>query len=247
MCSGEPTVTHRVAFTGAGVLRGVRTTVPLLMGVAPFGLVVGVLSAGKGLSLLETLLMSALVFAGTSQILALELWASPVPLLAVGVAALAANLRLVPMGAALSPWFDRLRGWRVWGTLFTLVDHAFALAVAEERAGRRDAGFLLGTGLLTWMGWVLFTGAGHVLGAAVRLAPDNPLFFAAAASFLALLVPLWRGARRDLLPWAMAATVSLLASGLRLPVPWPLVLGAASGAVLGAWLAERVRTGEPRS
>ena len=237
----RPAGGRRAAFTGAGVARGVRTAMPLLMGVAPFGLVVGVLSAGKGLSLIETLLMSGLVFAGTSQILALELWASPVPLLAVSVAALVVNLRLVPMGAALAPWFDRLRGWRVWGTLFTMVDHSYALAAAEERAGRRDAGFLFGAGLLTWLGWLVATGAGHLLGAAVRLAPDNPLFFAAAATFVALLVPLWRGPARDLLPWATAAAVALLASALRLPVPLPLVLGAASGALLGAWRAERAR------
>lgn len=226
--------------------RGLRTAVPLLMGALPFGLVVGVLASGKGLSLLETALMSALVFAGTSQILALELWDSPVPVLAVGVAALVVNLRLLPMGASLAPWFDRLRGWRVWGTLFTLVDHSFALAAVEERAGRRDAGFLLGAGLLTWLGWLVSTVAGHLLGSAVRLAADNPLFFAAAATFVALLVPLWRGARRDLLPWAAAAAVSLLASGWKLPVPLPLVLGALAGALLGAWQASRTRPGESR-
>ena len=232
---------RRPSFTGAGVLRGLRVAVPLLMGAVPFGLVVGVLSAGKGLSLAETLLMSGLVFAGTSQILALELWDSPVPVLAVSVAALVVNLRLLPMGASLAPWFDRLRGWRVWGTLFTLVDHSFALAAVEERAGRRDVGFLLGAGLLTWLGWVVASAAGHLLGSAVRLAPDNPLFFAAAATFVALLVPLWRGAARDLLPWATAAALALLASGLRLPVPLPLVLGAAAGALLGVWRSERPR------
>lgn len=242
MAAGEPApVRRRAAFTRAGVARGARTALPLLVGMAPFGMVVGILSGGRGLSLLETLLMGGLVFAGTSQVMALELWDLPVPLVAVAVAALVVNLRLVPMGAALAPWFDRLRGWRVWVTLFTLVDHSFALAATEERRGRRDAGFLFGAGLVTWLGWQTATAAGHLLGSAVRLAPDNPLFFAAVATFVALLVSLWRGAGRDLLPWATAGAVALLAVTLRLPVPLPLVLGAATGAFVGALRAERAR------
>jgi len=228
-----------VQFTSAGIRRGVRATLPMFVGLAPFGLVVGVLSAAKGLSLAETMLMSALVFAGSSQLLALELWAEPAPILAAMLATAVVNIRLAPMGAALAPWLDRLRGWRLWGSLATLVDHSFAMSMAEIRSGGRDAGFLLGVGLSLYAGWLAFVGAGHVLGGAVRLAPGHPLFFAGAATFTALLVPLWRGARADLLPWLLAASVALLCFCLDLPQPLPLLGGAFSGAALGAVLELR--------
>ncbi|WBV42637.1 AzlC family ABC transporter permease [Pseudoroseomonas cervicalis] len=228
-----------VVFTRAGIWRGVRTALPLWIGLLPFGLVVGVLSAGKGLTLAETALMSMIVYAGASQLLALELWADPAPILAVTLAAAVVNIRLAPMGAALAPWLDKLRGLRLWGTLATLVDHSFALGVAEQRAGGRDAGYLLGIGLSLWFAWQMATIGGHVLGNSVALPPGHPLFFGGIAAFSGLLVPLWRGARRDLAPWALAGAVAVAAQRLGLPQPLPLLCGALSGAALAAWLEGR--------
>lgn len=233
--------TAGVTFTRAGVRRGLRAAIPLVIGTFPFGLVVGVISDAKGLSLLETLVMSGVVFAGASQLLALELWTEPAPVLAATLAALVVNLRLAPMGAALAPWLDRLRGWKLWGTLATLVDHSYAFSVADMRRGGRDAGYLLGVALLLWFFWMVAVGLGHVLGAVVRLPPGHPLYFAAVATFCALLVPVWQGVRRDLLPWLLAAVVSLGAWQIGLGPPWPLLAGALSGAALGAWMEMRRR------
>ena len=231
----------RVTFTRHGVLRGIRQAMPLVIGTFPFGLVVGVISDAKGLSLLEALLMSALVFAGSSQLLALELWTEPAPVAAATLAAFVVNIRMAPMGAALAPWLNRLRGWRLWGTLATLVDHSYAMSAAEQRRGGRDAGYLLGVGLVLWAFWIIGVGVGHVFGATVRLPPGHPLYFAAIATFCAILVPVWQGVRRDLLPWGLAAGVSLLAWSAGLAAPWPLLAGALSGAALGAWLELRRR------
>ncbi|WP_198378723.1 AzlC family ABC transporter permease [Neoroseomonas rubea] len=228
-----------VTFTRAGLLRGARQAAPLVIGTFPFGLVVGVISDAKGLSLLETLLMCALVFAGSSQLLALELWTEPAPIAAATLAAFVVNIRLAPMGAALAPWLDRLRGVRLWGSLATLVDHSYALSAADQRRGGRDAAFLLGVGVALWTFWMIAVGIGHVFGAAVRLPPGHPLYFAAIATFCAILVPIWQGVRRDLLPWTLAGVVALLAWGAGLGPPWPLIAGALCGAALGAWLELR--------
>lgn len=230
-----------VVFTRDGAWRGVRAAIPLVIGTFPFGLVVGVISDAKGLSLLEALVMSGLVFAGSSQLLALELWTEPAPVLAATLAALVVNMRLAPMGAALAPWLDRLRGWRLWGTLATLVDHSYALSAAEMRRGGRDAAYLLGVALALWLFWLVAVAVGHVGGAVVRLPPGHPLYFAAVATFCAILVPVWQGVRRDLWPWLTAAFVSLAAWQAGLGAPWPLLGGALAGAALGAWMELRRR------
>ena len=100
----------RIVFTRQGVLRGIRQALPIVIGTFPFGLVCGVLSEARGLSLLETVLMGAMVFAGTSQILVLEIWSDPAPWAAATLATFVVNIRMAPMGAALAPWLDRLRG-----------------------------------------------------------------------------------------------------------------------------------------
>ncbi len=224
----------QVLFTRDGALRGMRAARPLVLGMMPFGLITGVIAGQHGLSLAETLLMSGLVFAGSAQLLALEFWADPVPFTAVVLAAFVVNLRMAPMGPALAPWLDRLHGWRLWGTLTTLVDHSFALSVAEMRAGGRDAAFLLGVGVFLWAVWLVTVAMGHGFGDVVRLPPGHPLFFAATAAFLAMLVSLWRGAARDLLPWALAGGVALAVHVLGLPAPMPLLIGAFAGATFGA-------------
>jgi 4-azaleucine resistance transporter AzlC len=225
----------QVVFTRHGVLRGVRESLPLWIGTMPFGLVVGVLASAKGLSFMEIGLFSATVFAGAAQLLVLDLWADPAPVVAATVAAFVVNIRMAAMGAALAFWLDRLRGWRLWGTLATLVDHSFALSVKNQREGGRDAGYLLGAGLGLWMSWVMSTMVGHVAGSVVRLAPGHPLFFASTAAFLSIMVGLWRGPRVDLGPWAVAGLVALASHRAGLPAPLPLLLGSFSGAALGAW------------
>lgn len=221
-----------VTFTRAGILRGVRVALPLSVGLIPFGLVAGVVAQSKGLSLVEATLMSALVFAGASQLIALESWSDPAPVLGAAMAAFVVNLRMALMGPVLAPWLDRMRGVRLWGTLSVLVDHGFALAITEMRSGRNDAGFLAGVGALLWVMWVLQTIAGHVLGAVARFPPGHALYFGATAAFITLLVPMWRG-RSDLLPWAVAAAVALGVNRALPGTAWHVVIGAVAGALAG--------------
>lgn len=235
----------RIVFTRAGVWRGGRDSLPLWIGMVPFGLVIGVLADAKGLTFAEAVLMAAIVFAGAAQLLALDLWTDPAPILAATIAAFVVNIRMAPMGAAMAPWLDKLRGWKLWGTLATLVDHSFALGVADQRAGGRDAGYLLGVGLGLWVSWVIMVGIGHAVGSAVRVPPGHPLFFASIAAFLSILVPLWRGPRVDLAPWVVAGLVAIAVHRTGLPVPLPLLAGTFAGAALGAWIELRGK-GVPR-
>jgi 4-azaleucine resistance transporter AzlC len=233
MKRGQTPVTGS-AMTMAGFKRGAREALPLVIGTFPFGIVVGVISDAKGLSLAETMLMCAVVFAGSSQLLALELWADPAPIMAAAIAAFAVNIRLAPMGAALAPWLDRLRGWKRWATIATLVDHSYALSAADMQRGGRDAGYLLGVGVGLWVFWMVAVALGYGLGSVVRVPPGHPLYFAAAATFCAILMAFWRGFARDFAPWVLSGGIALLLWWLGLPAPWPLIAGALSGAALGA-------------
>jgi predicted branched-subunit amino acid permease len=219
-------------FTSGAFMLGMRRSVPLLVGLSPFGLIVGVMAQGQGLSLAEVTLMSALCYAGSAQILVLGHWAMPAPVLTASLAAFIINLRLALMGPVLSPWLDRIHGWRLWSTLFMMADQNWALSVEHMRRGEGDAGFLFGSGFLIWVVWVATTMLGHWAGAIVRPPPGHPVFFAALAVFLALLTRMWRG-RSDGLPWAVAASVSVLAAQI-LPGSWYIVIGALAGSLVGA-------------
>jgi len=215
--------------------------VPLVIGLVPFSLVAGVTAQAQGLSLLEALLMSGLVFAGSAQILTLGAWTVPASLAAATLTTFGVNLRFALMGPLLGPWLDHLRGWRRWGSLFFLVEHDWALSLKEIERGNRNGAFLLGAGLCLWVAWIVGTAAGFLLGEVVAPAPGHPLFFAALAVFITMLVPMWRG-RSDLLPWVAAAATALVVWRLLPGTSWHILAGAIAGGGTG-YLRDRARPG----
>lgn len=215
------------------MLRGAARMAPIALGLSTFGLALGLAAAEKGLSAAEIGLMSALVFAGASQMLAVELWSQPVPVLTLSVAAFVINLRYLMMTPALAPWLAHIGPVRAYGSLFFTTDEAWALALADIRQGGRDAGYLLGSGLMLYGVWVSATILGNVTGAAIANPAAWGFDFVATACFLALLVPLWSG-RRDLLPWSVAAVVALIVHHM-VDGAWYLIAGGLAGSLAGAW------------
>lgn len=220
--------------------KGFRAGVAGVAGVAAvaastfaFGIAFGVLAGQQGLSLVATLLMSGIVYAGSAQIVALQVWSTPVPLVAVLVATLAINARYILMGAALRPWFAGLRRFSAYGSLFVLGDANWALAMRERAAGRLDAAYLLGGGLVMYVSWMVASGLGHGLGLVIGAPRRLGLDFMLSAFCTTTAVAMWRG-RRDILPLA-AAAITAIASDQIAPGHWHILAGGLAGSLVGAW------------
>ena len=109
------------------LLRGARDTVPMLIGALPFGLIFGTLAVASGLSLPATLLMSALVFAGSAQFIAVSLIASGTGLVVLLLTTLIVNLRHMLYSASLMPHVRHLpQRWKI-PLAFWLTDESFAV------------------------------------------------------------------------------------------------------------------------
>lgn len=226
-----------VPFTARGALRGARLTLPLAPSVAAFGSVLGVLAKQADLTLLQAVLMSGLVYAGSAQFVVVELWTAPLPVLSLVLTTLIINLRHLLMGASLRPWFGRLPAAKAYGSLFFVADESWALAMGEHEHGESDAAFLVGSGLVLYGSWVTATAVGYTAGGIVRDPERWGLDFVFAAAFAALLVGMYKGTR-DLAPWTVAAGVALVADWL-LPGNWYVLLGGVAGCVVGAVRDER--------
>jgi 4-azaleucine resistance transporter AzlC len=218
-------------FTRRGVLRGARRTVPIGTAVAVYGTVFGALAAQAGMSALEAVLMSGLVFAGAAQFIALEIWATPAPIVALALTALVVNLRHLLMGATLAGWLRGLPPPRLAASAAFLSDESWALTTQARVDGERDRGFLVGSGLVLFVCWVGSTAVGVVAGGVIEDPEALGLDFAFTAVFLVLLAGFWRG-RGDLVPWASAAGVALVVESV-VEGPWFIVAGALTGSVLG--------------
>jgi len=226
-----------MSYTRSAALNGARRTVPVAISIFAYGIVFGVLSREVGLSLLEALLMSSLVYAGSAQFTVLGLWVSPLPVATIIVTTLVVNLRHLLMGAALRPWLVGLPPLKVYGTLFFMNDESWALTMGELSKGRTNFAFLLGSGLMTFLAWTGSTLTGQTLGSVIQEPEQLGLDFAFTAVFIALLAGLWKG-RSSILPWAVAALVAVLASRW-VEGQWYILLGGIAGSVAGAFQRER--------
>ena len=230
--AGDPRAPRRTVVTLAGARDGIVDAAAPFVGVVVFGFALGALAAAKEVPFAQLLAMSASVFAGASQVAAIELWDAPLPVGAIVVGTLALNLRLVLMSATLVPWLKGLSRPAALATCHLIVDEGWALSLRRLRAGSGDVGYLVGIGLLYWCGWLVATAAGHVAGAAIAAPERLGLDFLGVAVFLALLMLI--GPRRtDLLAILAAVAVTGVAL-VALPAPAAVLLGALGVAAAGA-------------
>jgi len=226
----DPEGDTTMAFSLQGLRSGFLEGVPVSLGVAGYGIAFGVLASQAGLSLAEAVLMSGAVFAGAAQLIAVELWETPLPAVAIVGTVCIVNLRYVLMGAALRPWFSRLGPSKAYGSLFFITDETWALTMRAFKSGRRQGAYLLGCGLALWSFWVLATILGVLAGGRIGDPAQYGLDFVLTAVFLAIAVGLWEG-RSSAAPWTGAIGVSILAAQT-LPGRWYILLGGLAGAFI---------------
>ena len=220
-------------FTWGGVVDGARKGILISPALLAFGVAVGVLAASKGLSVLEIALMSAWVYAGGAQMATLQIWAEPIPLLALVLTVLAMNARYILLSASLRPPFGTLPFWQIYPGLAIFGDGNWMLTMREiNERHRPDAGFLLGSGLVMIVPWTASTVVGHLFGQVIGDPRRFGIDFLLAAFFAVMAVG-FLGKARSIAPLVVAIAVAILVQKL-VAGPWYLFAGALAGSLAGA-------------
>lgn len=250
--NGQP----RDARPGAGWVAGLLDGLPVALGYFPTAAAFGLAARQAGLSPLEALLMSALVYAGASQFALVGMLGAPA--VAATAAALLLNLRHVLYGPPLAPHLSYRRppgplGWLVPAVCaFGLTDEVFAVASARLPGTNAGLRWLLAVELTAYGAWLCGTWVGAAAGEALlRLLPaaEPALGFALPSLFVALLASTLgqRGpvsgapygqpgpAVRAAVAAAGVVSAAMMVAGLG---SWAVVAGTAAGLAAG-WLARR--------
>jgi 4-azaleucine resistance transporter AzlC len=133
---------------------GIKAAWPICLGYFPIGLAFGVLAQKAGLHPAEIGLMSLLVFAGSSQFIAVSLLSGGAGILSIVTTTFMINLRHVLMSSALAVYLRSLG--RGWTALFAygVTDESFALNWTRFRNGNwgwRPALVVNHTANLAWL------------------------------------------------------------------------------------------------
>ena len=216
-------------------IEGMRDTIPMLVGAAPFGVIFGTLAVGAGLSSAATLGMSLLVFAGSSQFIAVSLIGAGAALPVIWLTTFVVNLRHALYSATLLPFArDWSLRWR-WPLAFWLTDETFAVVEHRFRSRGSELGecYWLASSLAMYGNWLFWTQVGLLLGKSIPGLANLGLDFAMVATFAAIVAPQLK--KRPALGAACAAGLTaLLARGM--PYKLDLMLAAVVGVAAGMLL-----------
>jgi 4-azaleucine resistance transporter AzlC len=222
----------------AAFVSGTKAIVPVLIALIPFAVAFGATAVGNGLSSLEALAMSVVVFAGAAQLAAIPLLSAGASVAIVVLTVLIVNLRLTLYSASLAPHFKRLPvGWK--GLLsYLLTDQAYAATITRFDAGETEEPdkrwYYLGVALAIWVAFQAATLAGVFLGAWASWSWS--LDFVLPLIFIALAIP----AIKDRTTGAAALTAGMTAVfAAALPLNLGLIAAALVG-VFGGLVAESV-------
>lgn len=228
--------TPQIRYTRAGVTSGMREGVPIAFSIVPWGIAYGI-AAQPLVSMSKALVMSAYVFSGTAQFVALGLWHHPIAIASLLLAVFAINARYLLQGMTLAPWLSPLPAWQRWGTLFFLSDGSWAASLKRFESGYDDVGHLLGSCVIVYAAWFFSCWLGLSLPVQHIDARAWGLDFAISAALIALAGGRWAG-KKSVLPWMVAAATAWVAHRL-LGGSWYMFVGGVAGAVAGAWNDER--------
>lgn len=209
-------------------LAGVRACIPLAPGVLLFGMVCGAAAAAAGLTPGQSFALSWLVFAGSSQIVATQLFVAGAPGWVIVLTGWIVNLRFMMYSATLAQQFRGESRRSRWLAGYLLTDQAFAVTLARVLDGRRDIPwFYLGIAAALWLYWQVASLAGIFLGA--RVPASWSMDFVVALTFIGVLAPLLRNRAMA----AAAVAGGLTSVFLVLPLKLNLMAAALVGAAVG--------------
>jgi 4-azaleucine resistance transporter AzlC len=218
-----------------------RQALPIILGYVPVGFAYGVLAQKSGLSGLNTMLMSVLVFAGSAQLIAVGLFAAAPNPLAIVATTFVVNLRHLLMSAALAPF---LRAWgktRLALFAYQLTDETFALHANRFAKDETGAAETFGINVIAQSAWVGGTALG--LAASTLITDIRPvgLDYALPAMFIALLL----GQLKSRLHLAVSLAAGVVSTALMLAglgqshVLAATIIAATIGLGVHTWTSKR--------
>jgi len=217
---------------------GVIQAFPIMLGYIPIGFAYGVLAQKAGISAFNTLLMSIIVYAGSSQLIAVGLISAGTAPFSIILTTFIVNLRHMLMSAALSPYLQHWKKIELAGFAFELTDESFALHSTRFVNNDPEIEETFAINITAQAAWIMGSWLGIVAGKLITDIKPFALDYALPAMFIALLVMQIKY-RAQLMVAILAGLLSVLLflTGLKQwYVIFATLIGASFGVVIEKWM-----------
>ncbi|CAD7023607.1 branched-chain amino acid ABC transporter permease [Pseudorhizobium endolithicum] len=214
---------------------GLRGGLIIALSSAPFGVLFGAVAVDNGLSFLETLLMSATVYAGASQLVGIELFGQRVEPWLVVLSIFAVNFRHILYSAALAKYIRHYSPLQKFLAFFLLVDPQFAEGIRRGESGEGVSfSWYLGFGTVIYVSWSISTMIGAWFGKMIGDPTAIGIDILLPVYFLGMVLAF--RSRWGFVPVVAASAAGSVAAYHFVGSPWHVSLGAAAGILVATLL-----------
>ncbi len=187
------------------IRKGLKDAVPVIAGYFPIAMAFGILAGGAGINQLDGVLISAIVYAGASQFMAVSMLSTGMGPIGIIFAVFFMNFRHFIMSASVRAKLKRTkkRFFPIIG--FFLTDESYSIISFKEDID--DHRYLITLEVSAYLSWVAGTAAGYIFGGFIPAVIAESMGIALYALLLSLLIPAYKKEKSALL-------LALLSGGL---------------------------------
>lgn len=216
-----------------GIREGLLSGIPLVIGFIPVAMTFGILSKSVGLTIIESVLCSGLVVAGSSQFIALNLIQVGAGFTQIIITTLLVNFRHFLMSASFASKYKNNIGKSYPLVAFVMTDEVFSVSSFEN--GQITKEYMLSMESICYLSWVGGTFIGYLVGKVLPPMLVESMEIALYAMFIAILVPQVKKSIKILILAISSGLVNTFLSYLNiLPQGWSLVISIVLVSLLGA-------------
>jgi predicted branched-subunit amino acid permease len=172
----SPSHLNRALLAHPAFKRGLKDMSALAPGIGAWGLMTGVAMVNSGMGVVNAMLMTLTVFAGSAQLAATPLIAAAAPIWVILATAFCVNLRFVVFSIHLRPYLmhlslrERLLTGYITGDLnYVLFVSAYPKSGNTEAQKKEQVAYLMGTCAVNYITWMSSSLVGVALAAYIPL------------------------------------------------------------------------------
>ncbi len=221
------------------VIQGLVAAWPICLGYIPIGFAFGVIAKNAGLNILEIGLISIIVFAGSSQFIAVSMLSAGATSISIIITTFAINLRHLLMSSSLSVFLGKATRKKLALFAYGVTDESFAVNHTKFGLSGWDVNRALVVNHTANITWITSTVIGGYWGQFIPAGAFG-IDYALSAMFICLLIFQLKG-HSYVITAIMAGVIAIILS-LIIPGNSYIILASILAATLGVVVSKRIRS-----
>lgn len=217
----------------AKFIDGCKKGIPITFGYVPMGIGYAAIAIKAGMTPLQTVSMSVLVYAGAGQIIAASMLLSGATAMAVILTNFVVNLRYFVMSTCVLNQVEESNLLLNILAAHVTVDESFAMFSLSEDS---NIWIYLGIAIIAWLSWILGAGIGVVVLDLLPVIVTNSFNISLYALFVAILTPAIKENKQIAILVLITAVLNVILS--QLLGNWSLIVSTLVGAAIGMYIVD---------